>query len=222
MSREGTSELVERLSQELRPVRRIPRLRQAAGGVALLWLGVGALALTLRGLRPDLLQQLQPASAFVVILMGLGLIAVGGVVAALATSVPGREGAARVSLGLGLGGVMLAALMGAILILREAGPAPLACPFENDLACFTVACLLALPPALGILAFVSRGAPYRPLIAVLAAATGAVALGALLVHVSCPESNPRHIILSHALAPLGGALLLTLPFRAALKRVTGI
>ena len=222
MSREGTSELVERLSQELRPVRRIPRLRQAAGVVALLWLGAGALALALRGLRPDLLQQLQPASAFVVILMGLGLIAVGGVVAALATSVPGREGAARVSLGLGLGGVMLASLVGAILILREAGPAPLACPFENDLACFTVACLLALPPALGVLAFVSRGTPYRPLIAVLAAATGAVALGALLVHVSCPESNPRHIILSHALAPLGGALLLTLPFRAALKRVTGI
>ncbi len=103
MSREGTSELVERLSRELRPVQRIPRLRQAAGVVALLWLGVGALALALRGLRPDLLQQLQPASAFVVILMGLGLIAVGGVVAALATSVPGREGAARVSLGLGLG-----------------------------------------------------------------------------------------------------------------------
>ncbi len=222
MSRESTSDLVGRLSRELGPVRRIPRLRQAAGGIALLWLGAGALALALRGVRPDLLEQLQPTSAFVVILMGLGLVAVGGVVAALATSVPGRVGAARVSLALGFGGVMLAALGGAILVLREAGPAPLACPLKNDLACFTVACLLALPPALGVLAFVSRGALYRPLITVLVAATGAVALGALLVHVSCPESNPRHIILSHVLAPLGGALLLTLPFRAALKRMSGI
>ncbi len=187
-----------------------------------MWLVAGALALLLRGVRPDLLQLLEPASAFVVILGGLGLIAVGGVVAALATSVPGREGAVQVSLALGLAGVMLAAGVGAILVLREVGPVPMPCPFESDLACFTVACLLALPPALGVLAFVSRGAPYRPLIAVLAAMTGTVALGALLVHVSCPESSPRHVILSHALAPLGGALLLTLPFRAALKRVTGI
>jgi len=217
---EGTIQLIQKLSRALRPVQRIPRLRHAAGGVVLLWLAAGTLALALRGLRPDLFQQLDPAGAFVVILAGLGLIAFAGVMAALATSVPGRGMAVQVSLCVGLAGVMLAGGVGGLLVLREAGPVPVACPFETDLACFTLACLLSLPPALGVLTFISRGSPYRPLIAVLAATTGSVALGALLVHVSCPESNPRHVILAHALAPLGGALLLTVPFRAALRRVT--
>ncbi len=222
MSSQGTSEVIERLTRDVPPVRRIPRLRQALISVTLAWFLAGALALAIRGVRPDLLQILDPRSAFMVILLGLGLIALGGVVAALASSVPGREDAARVSLALGLGGVLLASVMGGILVLRQAGPVPVACPFQNDLACFAVACLIALPPALGVLAFVSRGAPYRPLIAVLAGTTGAVALGAMLVHVSCPETSVRHVILSHALAPLGGAMLLTVPFRAALKRVAGV
>jgi hypothetical protein len=222
MSSENTTQLIGKLAENLAPVRRIPRLRQAVLGVIVLWLVVGALALALRGVRPDLLEVLAPGSAFVVILIGLALVASGGVLAAMATSVPGREGAARVSLALGLGGVVLAGGVGAILVLREAGPMPTSCPFANDVACFAVCCLLALPPALAVLTFVSRGAPYRPLLAVLAATTGAVALGAMLVHVSCPATSARHLILGHALAPLVGALLLTLPFRAALKRVAGI
>ena len=222
MSSENTTQLIGRLAEDLAPVRRIPRLRQAVLGVIALWLVMGALLLALQGVRPGLLEVLAPDSGFVVILIGLGLIASGGVLAALATSVPGRETAARVSLALGLGGVVLAGGVGAILVLREAGPVPTPCPFANDVACFAVCCLVSLPPALAVLTFVSRGAPYRPLLAVLAATTGAVALGALLMHVSCPTTSPRHLIVWHALAPLTGALLLTLPFRAALKRVAGI
>ena len=47
-------------------------------------------------------------------------------------------------------------------------------------------------------------------------------VGALLVHVSCPATSARHLILGHALAPLIGALLLTWPFRVALKRVADL
>lgn len=219
MNPRSTEHVIRELSERLQPTRRIPRLRTAAWGVALLWMLAAAVALAVRGLRPDLLALLQPASAFTAILLGLALVAVGGVVAALAASVPGREWAGRLGLGLGLLGVLLAAGVGGLLVVREAGAEVPACPFENDLACFSVACLIALPPALGVLTFISRGAPVRPLLAVLTAGTGAVALGALLVHMSCPETSPRHVILSHTLAPMLGGLLLTLPFRAVLRRL---
>ncbi len=217
MSEKSASQLIRELVTNLAPVRPIPRLRDAASLVALLWLVSGVGILTLRGLRPDLLQRVATESAFLTIIVGLALVGLGGAMAALAMGVPGRAHAARVGLGLGLAGVILAAGMGTFLVLRESGGV-VACPFQNDLACISVSSLLALPPALGILVFLSRGSPFRPLLAVLTGATGAVALGALLVHVTCPEASPRHVILSHALAPFIGALLLTLPFRAALKR----
>lgn len=220
MTERSSEGLIRELVGQLAPVRPIPRLRRAAIGVAGLWLLMGALILAMRDLRPDLLNVIGTGAAFVSILGGLGLVGLGGIVTALAVSVPGREGAARLGLALGLGGVLLSAGVGTFLVVREAGPEPLVCPFENDLACFAVSCLLALPPALAVLTFVSRGSPFRPLIAVLCAASGAVALGAMLVHLTCPELSPRHIILSHVLAPVGGALLLTYPFHLALRKVT--
>jgi hypothetical protein len=220
MSQKNVLQVIHELSGDLTPVRPLPRLRSAASGVAVLWLAVAVFALASRGLRPDLLQALGSGRAFLVIVVGLGLVGIGGVVAALAVSVPGRGTAVRVGLGFGLAGVLLASGVGAVLVVREAGTGPWACPTGSDLACFAVACLLALPPALGVLAFVSRGSPFRPLLAVLTATTAAVALGATLVQLTCPGTSPRHVIFGHALAPFVGALLLTLPFHAALKRVT--
>ena len=111
--------------------------------------------------------------------------------------------------------------LGAVLLLSGTLPLGPVASWSTDLECLTLSFLLALPPALGALAFLSRGAPYRPLLAVLAAATGAVAAGALVVHLSCPCSDARHLILAHALAPVAGGLLLTVLFRAALRQIAG-
>ena len=222
MSSPDTTLLIRGLAGGADAVRRIPPLRYAMFAILAVWLGGGLLFLTVRDLRPDLFQTLlQPASAFMMILSGLALIAVGGVGVALASSVPGREAVTRVSLVLAGVGVSLAAGLGVFLVLRETGSAPLTCPVSDDISCFTFSCLLALPPVLGVLAFVSRGMPLRPGVAVLGAVAGAAALGAVLVHLSCPQLHPRHLILSHALAPLGAALLLAVPFRAALRRLRG-
>ncbi len=218
---EATSRLIERLSGDLQPVRRLPRLRAAGAGVALLALSAAALALGFRGPRADLLDALARSPGFAAILAGLALVAVGAIVAALASSVPGRERAARVGLAAGLLGVLLAGVVGGVLVASGSRPLGPPASWSTDLECVAVSCLLALPPALGLLAFASRGAPYRPLLAALAAATGAVAAGALVVHLSCPCSDARHLILAHAFAPVLGGLLLTVPFRAALRQVGG-
>ena len=215
----SVGDVVAELVRGLQPVRRVPRLRVAAAWLALLWSLAVLVAVLARGFRPDLLQVIGSSGAFMVILAGLGLIGVGGVLAALASSVPGREPAVRMGLGLGLVGVLLATGVGGLLVLWEAGSETLICPFTNDLACFGMACLVALPPALGALTFVSRGSAFRPLLAVLTCVAGAVGLGALLVHLTCAEPNPRHIILSHTLAPLLAVVVLGLPFRLALKRL---
>ncbi len=218
---EATSQLIERLTGELEPVRRILRLRAAAAGVALLALSAAAFALEVRGPRADLLDALARSPGFAAILVGLTLVGLGGVVAALASSVPGRERAARAGVAAGLLGVLLAGGVGAVLLLSGTLPLGPIASWSTDLECLTLSLLLALPPALGALAFLVRGAPYRPLLAVLAAATGAVAAGALVVHLSCPCSDARHLILAHALAPVAGGLLLTVPFRAALRQIAG-
>jgi hypothetical protein len=66
--------------------------------------------------------------------------------------------------------------------------------------------------------FAGRASPFRPVIAVLAAAAGAVALGAITAEASCTHSEMRHLLVAHALAPAFGVVLLTLPLLVALKR----
>ena len=209
---------IEALADDLTPVRPIARLRRIGAGVALVWLVVAAGALAVRGLRAELLSAMLESPAVGVIFVGLVLVAVGGVGAGLAASVPGREAVVRGSLATGLLGVSLSAVVGGYLVLRGGAPLVPAAPISADVSCLSVALLLALPPALGALLFMARAAPYRQVLVCLFAATGSVALGALVVHLSCDCIHPRHLILSHALAPVAGALILTLPYRAALAR----
>ena len=79
--------------------------------------------------------------------------------------------------------------------------------FRADLACLSVAMLVGLLPAVGVVWFAGRAAPLRPLIPVLAAAAGTAALGAIAAQASCPHSEMRHLMVAHALAPAVGVLL---------------
>lgn len=205
MSRDA-DRLIEQLSRELAPVRRIPRLRSAAS-VVLLGAALVALALlALQGARPGLIPFALPLESSA-ILAGLLLVGLGGTAAALGGSVPGRERVARAgSAGLAAG-LLLAAGAGFSLLLHARGLARLGLDWSG-LQCLLRAGTLALVPALLLAGFVRWAAPARPLAALAAAAGGALGFGAVAVHLSCPSDEPVHLAAFHALAPvLGGVVL---------------
>jgi hypothetical protein len=210
-------ELIRELARDLDPVRPIPRIRTVMVGVIVLWLAVAAIGLTVLGLRPDLAEATIGAWGVAAVFAGLGLAGLGGVVAALAMGVPGREVLARAALAAAILGMAAAAAVGTVLVaITPVDHAPSS--FTADLGCLSVAMLVGLLPAVGVVWFAGRAAPFRPVVLVLAAAAGTAALGAIAAQASCPHSDMRHLMVAHALAPAVGALLLTLPLLVALKR----
>jgi hypothetical protein len=197
--------LIRALARDLHPVHPIPRIRTVMAGVIALWFAVAALGLTVLGLRPDLAEATIGARGVAAVFAGLGLAGLGGVVAALAMGVPGREVLARGALAVAILGMLVAAGVGTVLVamnpVKEA-------TFTGDLACLSVAILVGLLPAVGV----------RPVILVLAAAAGTAALGAIAAQASCPHSEMRHLMVGHAMAPAVGVLVLILPLLVALKR----
>jgi hypothetical protein len=186
-------------------------------GVIALWFAVAAIGISLLGLRPDLAESTIGVRGVALVFAGLGLAGLGGVLTALATGVPGREVLARGALALTIFGMVIAAAVGALLFaVNPVGGERVT--LTGDLACLAVAMLVGLLPAVGVVWFAGRAAPFRPVIAVLAAAAGTVALGAIAAQASCPHSEMRHLMVAHALAPAVGVLLLTLPLLMALRR----
>ncbi len=218
MPQQDNSQLITDLARDLEPVRRIGRVRDGLRIALLLAAIVAAVAIFIRGLHPDLRVVLAEHSGFQAILAGLSLIAVGAVVAAIAASVPGRESLTRISLALGLVGVLIAMGVGSAVLLGESSWVSATCSLSDDLSCLGVSCLVALVPAIAVLSYVARAAPYRKYMTILAASVGSVGIGALVVHLSCPCMDGRHLILAHAAAPFAGGLLLSLPFFAILRR----
>jgi hypothetical protein len=200
--------LIEDLTSELRPVRRISRLRTISA-VVLVCVGLGAaLLLAIVGVRPGLLE-LELDAQFVAVLVGLCLMALGGLAAALGSSVPGRVrlerfGAAGLVLGL-----IVAAGTGFVLFARSTGIPPLDQAWSwLGLGCLLRAGALAVLPAVLLGGFVARAAPHRPLTSLAAAAGAALSFGSVTGHLSCPAADALHVMLFHAFAPLlGGAVL---------------
>jgi hypothetical protein len=213
----GAEDLIRELARDLDPVEPIPRIRTLTAGVAALWFAAATIGLAVLGLRPDLVEATLQVRGVAAVFAGLGLAGVGGVIAALAMGVPGREVLARGALAVAILGMVVAASIGTLLFATSS-PADAPVPFTADLACLTVALLVGLLPAVGVVWFAGRSVPFRPLVLVLAAAAGAASLGAITAHASCPHSEMRHLLVAHALAPAVGVLLLTLPLLVALKR----
>ena len=218
MSGGQAEDLIRELARDLDPVCPIPRIRIVTAGVVGLWFAVAALGLAALGVRPDLAEATLGTRGVAVVFAGLGLVGLGGVVAAIALGIPGRETLARRAIALAILGMVLAAAVGTLLLATSPVPEMLV-PLSDDLACLSVALAVGLLPALGVLWFAGRASPFRPVIVVLAAAAGAAALGAIAAEMSCPHSDMRHLLAAHALAPAAGVLLLTLPLLVALKRL---
>lgn len=223
MSEARTEELIHELAEDLRPVRPIPRLRSVLSAVLALWALVAIPGLLWRGLQPGFLESLLDGRGPGLVFLALAVAGIGGVIAAMALGVPGREVLARMGLGLGVLGLALAAGIGTVVL--ASGHAIDHWLAHGDLVCLAFACGAALLPAVGVVWFLGRAAPHRPygpLIAVVAAAAGMAALGAAGAQASCPYSDPRHLMIGHVLAPAVGALLLTLPLLAALRRFAAL
>jgi hypothetical protein len=217
LSGDASEALIRELARDLDPVRPIPRIRTVVTGVIALWLAAAAIGLTALGLRPDLGDALFGVRGVAAVFAGLGLAGLGGVVAALAMGVPGRELLARAALALAILGLLIATGVGTLLFAANPA-AEVGLTWTSDLACLAVAVLVGLLPAVGVVWFAGRTLLFRPVMAVLAVAAATAALGAITAEGSCTHSEMRHLLVAHALAPAFGVLLLTLPLLVALRR----
>ncbi|MDX1650385.1 MAG: NrsF family protein [Myxococcota bacterium] len=217
MSEGPTDELIRELARDLEPVRPIPPVRRVALGVLALWGLVATAGVALRGFRPDFGERLLMEMGAGGVFAGLATAGVCGVVAALAAAVPGRERLARGALLAGAAGLGVAAGIGSFLVVQS--PVGDAAPPAADLVCLGVALAVGFLPALATVWFAGRALAQRPLAVVLAAAAGTAALGGVTAQASCPHADPAHLMLGHVLAPVAGAVVLTLPLLWALGRL---
>ena len=210
-----TEHVIRDLVRDLQPVRPIPRLRAVIlGGLGLFAAAVAVHAAL--GARP----QVEPVlanPAMGLVLIGLALTAAGATAAGLASAVPGREAVVRSGRPVAATGVALAIGAAAWAVLATGAGAPRA-PLSASLACIAKAASLgALPLALAI-GFLVRAATRRPLLAAAAAAIGAVALGAVFVHLSCEAGGALHVLLGHTFAPAVAALVFAFPAARWIRR----
>jgi hypothetical protein len=217
MSGDPTRELIRDLAGDLAPVRPLPRVRFLAGAVLLLWLAIGVAGVAWKGLAPTFWETLTVPVSAGGIFAGLLVAGIGGVLAALALAIPGRERLARAAFAFGGAGLAIAAGVGLALVARS----PLAewrLPAGHDLPCLITALVVGLVPALALGWFGGRAAPFRPLAIALAAATGAAALGGSVAQATCSAGEPMHLMLGHAIVPAVGAFALALPLLIAIRR----
>lgn len=215
---DDTRDLMRELARDLSPVERIARLRTAALRILGLWALLTLAATLAKGLTTSLSDPEQMMGGFGAVLAGLSLVGVGGLLAALAATIPGREGAVRAASGVAGFGVLVALGLGSFLMSGDpaaARPATLG----SDLACLITACIVALLPAAGALLYVVRAAPARPLGVLMAVGAGCVALGAFTSQLGCTDLALRHLLVSHALAPAIGALLFLTPLWIGFQRL---
>ncbi len=204
----GTDELVRRLTRELRPVRRLPRLRTVLLGMGLAGLLALAVVVLVRGVDPALLAERLADPVFAGVLAALLLLAPAAAVATLAASVPGRGVARRIAFDLAclsVGAVLVPVVLG---MLRDP---QFGRGFTGGVACQAWSLGLGLVPVVPVVVFVARALPRHPWLTAAGAGMAGVAVGALAVHLSCPSRDPAHLLIAHALTPVLGGLLLLLP-----------
>jgi hypothetical protein len=210
---EPSERLVQSLASDLSAVRPLPPLRRMLGVIGLLGVAAFGFAFWLRGTSPQLFQVASSHPAYLCIWIGLLAVAVGGLVAALAGAVPGRQLEARTGVALMTAGALLAIGVGGLLAFTGTDAGGAAAPPRAAGICLSLALALGFPAAVVGLGFVLRGWPARPLACLLAAAAGAGALGAFVTHMTCVQVDALHLMLGHLLGPLLGAALLTIPLQ---------
>jgi hypothetical protein len=213
---ESTEELLDNLTSDAQPVCRMPSLRVSVGLVLLLGSAVAVFFAYRHGLRSDLGSVASYGYRFNAIGIGLLGVGLGGVIAALAQVVPGRESTARRAVVVVLIASVLVVGVSTFLhfFFEEAAVGQVPGP----LGCFLISCGLSIVP-LAVLAVVARrGVLQHPFMVAICAALGGVGLGAFVVHLCCGADAFLHVFFGHAAAPFFGALLLSPLLRFSLGR----
>ena len=206
MTGDPSRDLIARLTRDLEPVRPIPRLSTLLAGCLGVAAVVGAVVLSMYDTNPDLRASCLQDATYSAVLGGLAFAVVGGCLAALASAVPGRDNVLRAAVGVGVAGLALAVVAPAVAALRAAVPPGVG---AGDFMCVLRGVAFAALPATVVLATAGRGWAGRPVHTVALGLLGAGAVGALLVHLTCPKIEPLHVLCTHTSTPLVMAALLT-------------
>jgi hypothetical protein len=195
-----TGDLIARLSDDLRPVRRIPSPARAF----VVWLVFAAAillgALALLGLRPEVATHLAGALGPEVVL----LLVVGTTSALLAflAAIPGREPGAAIA----AAAVACLAVLAAAYALGPSLPSEAALTAGWQCAARTI--VVALAPWLLLLVALRRGATLVPARAGVLAAVAAFFVAAAVLRLVCPQDAREHLLLWH-LGPVALGLMLS-------------
>ena len=170
-----TETLIDRLTAELTPVRRIARPARRLAWWLLISVPAAALVVWVFGLRPDLAARLTDR-AFLVEEAAAVLTAVVGIYAALCAGLPDQPGW-KVSLPMAPMALWLGVLGQQCLdVFLRLGPEGL--QVTSDAMCLPAIALGGLVPAIAIVVMLRRSGKFRTTHACLCGALGAAALGA--------------------------------------------
>jgi len=208
-----TEFLVERLSQNLRPVRPRSAIRDA---MLLLALGVIEIAayLGLGLMRPDMPMAMD-APSFWWKLGSLGLIAVLGAGVALLSADPARS--PRPGLRFMLVCIVVIFMSGWAIDASHDGIAHLIARLDwrRGLQCVWQMVALSIPPALALGLLGRRGAPTDRAGTALAAGLSSAAWGAFVFVFACPSDDPLYIAVWYTV----GCAIVTIMARAVMLRL---
>lgn len=209
-----TDSLVDRLSQDLRPVRRRSVARQAA---FLLFLGAVEVAAFLGTgfMRPDMPVAMH-APSFWWKLASMGLLAVFGAGVVILSTDPVRS--PRRGLRWMLVCVVAIFVTGWLIDAADGGFGKLLLRLDwrNGLQCAWKMVALSIPPAVALGALVRRGAPTDRAGTALAAGLSSAAWGAFVFVFACPSDDPLYIAVWYTV----GCLIATTLGRTALIRLS--
>ena len=210
MSERSTESLLRDLAHALPAVRTLPSVRAVAAAE----LGVFGVAIALNGLlgfaMPDFGRAVWTDFLFLALLSCLGVVGVGGTIAALTGAVPGREPEGHIAIGFAVAG-LLGAIGAGIGVSVASGEFGESLPIQSSLMCTLRGAALGLLPMLVGCFFLGRALERRPTVAAVLAILGAAGLGACFVHASCTSGNAVHVLMGHASAPLVATLVLLVP-----------
>ena len=209
-----TESLLDRLSRDLRPVRRRSVAQEATLLLLLAAVEVAAF-LGMGFMRPDITVAMQ-APSFWWKLAGLGLIAVLGAGVAILSADPARSPRRELRWIL----VCLVAILASGWLIDAAGQgvADLArrLDWTQGLQCVWKMVVLSIPPVIALGVMIRRGAPTDLAGTALAAGLSSAAWGAFVFVFACPSDDPLYIAVWYTI----GCAIVTVLGRASLMRVS--
>ncbi len=214
----ATDEMIANLVGDLRPVRPLPAPQARLVRWGLLAVATTAIVTAGLGPRANLLASLAtlPFYAHSVLLL---LVALSSAIAALAMAIPGEQVRPSQRWAPVAAGLAWAAWLGAELWVSAANGGGLS-PGTAGIACVAKAVVFGVAPGMALTVMLGRGLPSDTRTTMVFAALAAAAVGALGVQLTCPVTNPSHLLVWHGGPVVVAALTAGVIGRTMLDTVT--